>query len=569
MATSANDIILYNNLEWNDPELGDQSAVTKHQLSDNLSETFYRLVDPAASNLNTISEIYLNYSTADVSMLSTTHFQFSNEESTMYSQFSTNEDNHLHNDNDEEGLYTTISDSNYTKQGDNSTRSTNISSHFVNHQSDMVYMENKLSNNLSTHEFTQDSLEDYTFNTVSTEHSSNLSNFQDLSTVVSSEKGDFDSENQEQSNNISTQESTSDQLEGDRYTEMDNYKNAVKEQQDNQRDDTWQHISDVSTAEFTLSNELVSISNAVQTGFDGLSNNISSEHSSHDAQLDSLNSDVSTQLSTDKQRYDDNRASHNSTSTAESVLMANIAQDVTDKDTNATAVEWALSQRNSTNFVVNSNYDLTLLETIPVPESTTSVQEDMVITNQHFLSLGPYWRIKATDNELQFQFNQNPTDPSASPGWMDIPFAKNSNIPTNTSDVVSSGDALYTQTLTFIGEQETNQNRAALLRAAYTLEYNVQADTTVISKINNYDAISSNNTENVSFYDKNDALIVTDTMANIGLKRHDSDAQLAYFDFSGLSNYDTHFKDKVDRFYFQVPNDTTKYYFNYFNRTLY
>ena len=287
----------------------------------------------------------------------------------------------------------------------------------------MDYMESNLSNNLSVAYFVQDSREDYNFDSVSTNQFTNMNKFKEVSTEISSEKARLDDENDEQKDNVSTQVSTSQRLEQDRSEEMANYDFTMTSQQNDLSENISTNDVNVANNKLLLSAEIADVAFAIENGFTGLSNNISTEHSTHDLQVDTLNSDVSTQLSTDKQRYSDVRYSHDSTSTEESELMTNVSNEVENKITQANDNEFDLSELNSTNALVNKTYDLTLLKTIP-NDTDTHAHQDMVVTNQHFVSLGPYWRIKATDNELQFQFNQNPTDPDSSPGWRDIPFAK-------------------------------------------------------------------------------------------------------------------------------------------------
>ena len=78
MSLSANEIILTNTIDWT--ATANTFVQTKEQISNNLSETFHRLVEPASTNMRNLSDIYLSFSNIDSETMSTIRLLQSNEE---------------------------------------------------------------------------------------------------------------------------------------------------------------------------------------------------------------------------------------------------------------------------------------------------------------------------------------------------------------------------------------------------------------------------------------------------------------------------------------------------------
>ena len=128
----------------------------------------------------------------------------------------------------------------------------------------------------------------------------------------------------------------------------------------------------------------------------------------------------------------------------------------------------------------------------PINESdvtTLTVPQQTVVTE--FVGIGKHWRIKADRTNFYFQFNANPTSSTSS--WRNIPFVKNVNINTNDiENVVLSDSAEYATTLGLIQGWANKYNRNGLMKAAYTLQYNIYGSESFISYLSSWQSLSYN-----------------------------------------------------------------------------
>ena len=474
-----------NNIAWNDStQLGAQSAVHKTQLSSHLSDTFYRLVEPVPGMISDLSTIYRNFSTIDSEVLVEIDEKYDTESNNLSSLISTTNYTNSNTTNANNTDYLARSAEFSSEVSSNNSRDSTFLSRVVTYEDDVAADFLKFNNAIDTFDTTQGdktALISNSFSTSIDTESGKLSAISTLlSTTIQDDLSRFQQEqtqfNSYQANNIAVQQgiSTNISIESSNLQTYQADTTAVKDALTSTHTADGANLSEkIALYDVNSSNSLstetatytqVSTENATQST--NLSQLFTAVKDDNDQKLASVSADTSSFVSTSV------------------YLDSLITTEITNLVESNQSFESEVVQKQSTLDTTNQTYHDTLNDVTAV---NPAIASDLTITGQNKVYIGPHWRINAYEQNFVIQFRRDATN-NLDGNWQTIPLFRHPDNATDTasillkpSDVLSNPtdpsksdfEMSYPLVLGFLQDHITNASRGKMMKAAYTLQFNI------------------------------------------------------------------------------------------------